>query len=620
MSDENVTVKFGAQTGEVNSGINEVKTGLESLTPVVKDLAQTFAELFAIHVIQEFVSELGHAYEEIAHLGQVATSAAAQTGLAVEQVQEFGKISQLVGVSGDVAAVGLQRFEKNLATSGQASSVTGQLLSEMGIAVKNAEGQIRPLNDIMGDLSEKFAAAPDGVNKTAVAIELMGRGGARLIPFLDQGRTGWEQMRQSVEATGVVMSGKLANAFQNSEDYIELQNMAFKGLAITIATNFRPSVDGLVNDLTKLVEEINNNIKAGGDWKGALDVLRVTFEVIIGTIDVLIGAYQGLIQVTEAAADAIKGNWAGATAHLALYDAQIQHTTLLLKNLHDFGTTDPSLAKNDVLGPKPNNSLPRVPDISGQKEADKAATEAYIATIKAEQEADKDHFDQVMALENKLLVFLALKYTQNSAQYQKELHNQEAMIRRHNQQITNSWVQTFSFISSDFNSAFTSMLSGAKSFTQSFSDLMIKMAEDAVAAIGEIIAEWLLFEIVTEGQGSWSDFMTLRGKGGGAGGFVGNLLGFDVGSSFVPSTGPALIHQGEIIVPPDLSAQIRAGKASLGSQSSGGGGDTINLTIQAIDTQSGMQFLMNNKGAVASAAKGAARNFTKSSSPAWRGN
>src|SRR6266536_255028 len=50
------------------------------------------------------------------------------------------------------------------------------------------------------------------------------------------------------------------------------------------------------------------------------------------------------------------------------------------------------------------------------------------------------------------------------------------------------------------------------------------------------------------------------------------------GTMFVPQTGPAYLHRGEIVVPPDESEQIRRGKKSFGHASSG----TMQVVVNAV--------------------------------------
>ena len=100
----------------------------------------------------------------------------------------------------------------------------------------------------------------------------------------------------------------------------------------------------------------------------------------------------------------------------------------------------------------------------------------------------------------------------------------------------------------------------------------------------------------------------------GGGGFLGLLKGllpsYDVGSWNVASDQMALIHQNEMIIPAGPANAIRSGSVSLGGASGGtSGAGNFNITIQAIDTQTGAQFLKQNASVIASTLSGQMRNF-----------
>ena len=106
--------------------------------------------------------------------------------------------------------------------------------------------------------------------------------------------------------------------------------------------------------------------------------------------------------------------------------------------------------------------------------------------------------------------------------------------------------------------------------------------------------------------------------------FIGSFLpSFDVGSYSVPSDMIAMIHQNEMIIPANQAQQIRSGSASLGASGGGmsGGGAPMNMTFQinAIDTQTGAQFLKNNAGVIAQTLAVSMRNGSNSLTNAMRG-
>jgi hypothetical protein len=65
----------------------------------------------------------------------------------------------------------------------------------------------------------------------------------------------------------------------------------------------------------------------------------------------------------------------------------------------------------------------------------------------------------------------------------------------------------------------------------------------------------------------------------------------------VPSDTMAFIHKQETILPAHIAQPMR--DFFTGGGAAGGGGGNFAITIQAIDTQTGAQFLMNNAGAIA---------------------
>jgi hypothetical protein len=76
----------------------------------------------------------------------------------------------------------------------------------------------------------------------------------------------------------------------------------------------------------------------------------------------------------------------------------------------------------------------------------------------------------------------------------------------------------------------------------------------------------------------------------------------------------AQIHGGEMIIPAQQAAQIRSGGGFGVPATGGSGGGNYTININAIDTQTGAQFLKNNASVIAATLAGSARNF----SPALR--
>lgn len=79
----------------------------------------------------------------------------------------------------------------------------------------------------------------------------------------------------------------------------------------------------------------------------------------------------------------------------------------------------------------------------------------------------------------------------------------------------------------------------------------------------------------------------------------------ETGAWHIPNNTLAYLHAGEMVVPQPFADSLRSGGGL------GGGGDSYHITIQAIDTQTGAQFLQANAPAIATALSGQMRNFNR---------
>jgi hypothetical protein len=85
---------------------------------------------------------------------------------------------------------------------------------------------------------------------------------------------------------------------------------------------------------------------------------------------------------------------------------------------------------------------------------------------------------------------------------------------------------------------------------------------------------------------------------------AGGITYAENGAWNIPSNTLAYLHAGEMVVPQSFASQWRGGQGGMGS-----GGDNYSITIQAIDAQTGAQFLKNNAGVIVSALAGQVRGF-----------
>jgi hypothetical protein len=92
---------------------------------------------------------------------------------------------------------------------------------------------------------------------------------------------------------------------------------------------------------------------------------------------------------------------------------------------------------------------------------------------------------------------------------------------------------------------------------------------------------------------------------------AGEIAYAESGAWNIPSNTLAYLHAGEMVVPANFASGLRNGSGLSG-------GDSYTININAIDTQTGAQFLKNNASVIAQTISTQARNFNKNI-PVWKG-
>jgi hypothetical protein len=268
----------------------------------------------------------------LANLG-VAVSAAglgAMVKHSLESADALAKLSQRVGITveslstlipaADLSGVSAEKFEgglRKLATR-MLEAATGieeakRSFAALGVTVQNQDGTLRATDAVLLDLADRFQALPDGATKTALAVEVFGKSGADLIPFLNAGREGIHQLTGELQSLGVELGGNTAAQAEVFNDALTKVRLAASSIANRIIEAFLPAMNAMAEGLVK-------SARQGGTLRAVLDgLLQLLKTLALGAATVakvfaVLGEAIGA--GTAAAVQALRGNVKGAKAIL----------------------------------------------------------------------------------------------------------------------------------------------------------------------------------------------------------------------------------------------------------------------------------------------------------------
>lgn len=111
-------------------------------------------------------------------------------GIAASELSAFEISARAAGVGTEEFSAATSRLNRRLVEAAGGSKEAVAIFDALGVRIRDANGNVRDTGDVLKDVADRFALYADGANKSALAQELFGRGGAKLIAFLNEGRDG----------------------------------------------------------------------------------------------------------------------------------------------------------------------------------------------------------------------------------------------------------------------------------------------------------------------------------------------------------------------------------------------------------------------------------------------
>lgn len=526
MSDD-VEVKFGADTADAESHITQLREVLRGFSAPIQGIRENLGELAEAFVAAFAVEKVSEFFEKMAELGTQTSRTSAMLGITTEEVGRLNAISLATGTSAEGMSTTLERLALNLARAQQGTGPAAAALKALGL---NAQDLIKlPLTGAMNEIAEKMSSFEDGTNKTAIAMSLLGRSGAQLIPVLNQGARGLEELGMIADRTGTAIGPATTERFEKLHQTITEAGLAFKGVGITIADAFTPAVTAIVGAISDLVEWFNTSIQAGGAFKGLLDLLAVAAKALATGLLTVVFAIEAVVQGTDLGLrvlrDVLTGNFSSVQTDFKTFQDSMfmsaQSFVARLNNLWGEAKTggeggEKKAAPTLNLGTDNSASIAakeieaeiKVLQLGLQEKKSLLDEElaAHKITNAQKFQSLQDWTDDTYDSEKELLQKELALYKQGSTEYaavKAKLTELDAKYALDSQKITTDAVKAqtktytdfFNTIQGAFNSQLRGLLAGTTSWSQAFKNILGDLIIKFIEAVEKMGFEWVAGEL-----------------------------------------------------------------------------------------------------------------------------
>lgn len=468
--------------------IGETKKEAFGLADGFKQLAAAAVAAFSVKMAVDWVTNTAAMTEEITNLSQ-------RLGIAATDLSAWQVVAGNAGISAGSVTTAVQAMSKQLEAARGGAEEQSEAFRILGVDILT----VKDNSELMIQIADAFSTMPDGPEKTAIAMKVLGRSGAELIPLFNKGGDAIVEAMEAAQESGVALSESFIENGLMVDDAIDgignavtaLTNNLFEELAPALA-DIATGIQGWISDMSGAEGAI-----------GPLDAVATTLGLTLKGLGIIIGAVGVIISDVWTAAllvlipplallraliisisKALQGDFGGAmdawgdeiNNAVTAMGAQVERAKQVRRNFSEFmgeqlGVTDNNKPGGDGGAKATEEGIARLEALKAAQakaaqarataernkavqEAAAAAREAQrlarevasyqIAQIERQQDAVEDNYEAWSALENQKLTIIRDVYGEQSRQYEAALAQQAAALRAHNEE-----VQRLEFLAAD---------------------------------------------------------------------------------------------------------------------------------------------------------------------------
>ncbi len=152
---------------------------------------------------------------------------AERLGVGTRFISEMGYAAKESGANTQLLEAGLSNLSTNATKAADGVKGPAQAFRAIGVSATDATGKVKGLETLLPQLAARFARMEEGPRKSAAAVALFGEQGRQLLPLLNKGSAGIEDLRAKAVELGLSLSDDAAaRAAQFNDNLAELKDQS----------------------------------------------------------------------------------------------------------------------------------------------------------------------------------------------------------------------------------------------------------------------------------------------------------------------------------------------------------------------------------------------------------
>lgn len=265
--------------------------GLGGAMNLLKGAALGFVAAIGIGAFSGFISETLSAADAIG-------KQAKRLGIATAEVQIWNAAAALGGASSAEMSTAFVKLSRNMNEAAAGTGPAAAAFKALGIDVKKADGSLKGAHEAMVEVGGQLGAMTDPTKRVALAQDLLGRSGAKLIPAFGNGTAAMQEQIETLRDLAVVYDDDFIASVEEANDKMHLAGLQFDKIRALIVNFLLPVFTGLATKMTPMISGFAKWAKASGVLDRALKALATMGILkVIGMLFTKLGGITGLLRL-----------------------------------------------------------------------------------------------------------------------------------------------------------------------------------------------------------------------------------------------------------------------------------------------------------------------------------
>lgn len=503
-----LVVRLEAQSAQLLTELEKANSKIERFASQTSKTLTKWAggltAAFSVRALAQYA-------KDVIDVGDNLNDMAQKAGASVTVLSQLGFAAKQNGSDLEGITTGLVKLANSMQAASAGSKEQIAAFAALGVEYKNADGTLRRTDEVFKDIAESASQYADGAGKTAVAVDLLGKSGADLIPTLNLGREGLAKLAEESDRVGATITDKTAKALGDLNDQLDKLQASAQGVVASALAPVLKDVAEALNDASesgsgfaKITSQLETGFRILADigysvYKTFDDIGTSLGALAAAAVAVAQGEFARARDIIKMANEDQKKSEIEANEFIAKLWGErtdtIKKSTDRAQEL--IAEADAALKKSLVYGGSAPKSQVEEIAIIGASKIDRTATEKFYDELNAltqtqEEQALSSYYKQKAALEELWSsgVISAETYNARLKEMQDELLPEFEVTAKKIQEVAEKASEfelqaarnTQDIIADTFESLATEGDVTAKSILQSFSDMIIKLTAQAAAA------------------------------------------------------------------------------------------------------------------------------------------